>query len=209
MKTPFLLVPVLCALFVVAAGAAPASTDNVKTHSSFDRPKAGEAEESFPAGTLKFESADLDEVLKAYQQMSKRSVIRWGALTTGAITFRNEQPITRREALQALDTVLAANGVVMIPLGTRYVKAVPPKQALMEPAPVVELPAEQLPESNSYMTYIVVLKKQPANSVIHVLQPLTSMPNSIITYPDANLLIVRDYSSNVRRMLQVIERIDR
>ena len=56
-----------------------------------------------------------------------------------------------------------------------------------------------MPESNSYLTYIVELKNQRANSIMPMLQPFARMPNSIVTGGDGNnLLILRDYSVNVR-----------
>jgi hypothetical protein len=35
------------------------------------------------------------------------------------------------------------------------------------------------------------------------------MPNSILGIDHADLIVLRDFSSNVRRMLQVLERIDK
>src|SRR2546426_2070562 len=66
--------------------------------------------------------------------------------------------MTAVELLQALDTVLAAQGVAMVFLGTQYVKAVSAKQAHLESGPVVELQPEQLPDSSSFLIYIVRLR---------------------------------------------------
>lgn len=192
---------------LVAAAPTPAVPPG-ETCSSFDRPRAGEKEEMIPPGGLLFDQASVEDVLQAYQRISRRAVIRASVPATGPITFRNEHPVARREALQALDTVLAEAGVVMIPLGSRYMKAVSPKQAVSEPAPVVELPADQLPESNSYLTYIVELRHRRPSSVLPVLQPFARMPNSIVSSDENNLLILRDYSVNVRRMLQVLDRLE-
>lgn len=177
--------------------------------SSLDRPQAGEKEEMITAGGLQFDQAAVEDVLQAYQRISRRAIIRASMPAPGPITFRNEHPVSRREALQALDTVLAEAGVVMIPLGSRYMKAVSPKQAASEPAPVVELPADQLPESNSYLTYIVALRHRRPSSVLPMLQPFARMPNSIVSNDENNLLILRDYSVNVRRMVQILERLEK
>jgi type II secretory pathway component GspD/PulD (secretin) len=136
-------------------------------------------------------------------------VVRPGALPSVRITFKNETPLTRREALQVLDTLLAANGLTMVLQGTKQVKAVPVAQAPSEAAPLIDLPPDQLPESSSYMMYIVEAKHRRPTDLGMMLQQFSKTPNSVIAMKEANVLILRDYSSNIRRMLQVLERIDR
>src|SRR5262245_54981714 len=121
----------------------------VRTLSSFDPPRPGE--KLTPAQTIQFEQAELAQVLKVYAEISGRSIIRAANLPDIKITFSNQSPMTSVEALQALDTVLAAQGIAMVFLGTQYVKAVPAKEANLEPGPVVELDPEQLPDSSSYL----------------------------------------------------------
>jgi type II secretory pathway component GspD/PulD (secretin) len=181
----------------------------LRTYSSLDRPEARSHQEVLAKGSLRFEEADVLQVLKLYQELSGRTVIRAGALPVAKISLQNETPFTRLEVLQALDTVLAENGITMILLGSKFVKAVPSAQAPSEAAPEIDFPADQLPESSSYMVYVVQLKHRRPSEVAMALQPFARMPNSIVALKDADLLILRDYSSNIRRMLQVLERIDR
>jgi type II secretory pathway component GspD/PulD (secretin) len=179
-----------------------------RTYSSLDRPEARSHQEVLAKGRLQFEEADVLQVLKVYQELSGRTVVRASALPAVSISLQNETPLTRHEALQALDTVLAANGITMIPLGTKCVKAVPSAQAPSEAAPVIDFPPDQLPESSSYMVYVVQLKNRRPTEVAPALQPFARMPNSIVALKDSGHLILRDYSSNIRRMLQILERID-
>jgi type II secretory pathway component GspD/PulD (secretin) len=111
--------------------------------------------------------------------------------------------------LQALDNVLAAQNITMVYLGTRFVKAVPSAQAPQESAPVVEIPWQSLPDSSSYLIYIAPLKHIAADQAVSVLQPFAKMPNSIIGMKGSDVIILRDYASNVRRMMQVLETVDK
>jgi hypothetical protein len=104
-----------------------------------------------------------------------------------------------------LDTALALNGIVMIPQGSDMVKAVPANMAYLEAVPVCQLAPEELPESSSYTHYIVHIKNRRPRDLAMVLQPLSKLPNSIVTIDDAQTVMLRDYAVNVRRMLQVIE----
>jgi general secretion pathway protein D len=186
-----------------------AGTAEVQTYSSLDRPDARSNGELLPRGGLKFEEADLLDVLKLYQELSGRSVVRPNSLPAVRISFVNETPLGRREVLQALDTVLAANGITMVLQGARCVKAVPSAQAPSEAPPLIDLPADQLPESSSYMMCIVQVKNRRPIEVVQLLTPLARMPNSLIVSKESDILILRDYSSNIRRMLQVLQRLDK
>lgn len=207
--------------------AAATRPGEARTLSSFDAPTPGE--KPTPAGMIHFAQAELAQVLNMYAEVSGRSIIRAGNLPDIKVTFSNQSPMTRVEVLQALDTVLAAQDIAMVILGTQYVKAVPAKEASLEPGPVIELPAHQLPDSSSFLIYIVRLKNVTRNQALPALQPFAKLPNSIIGLgaggpPPAKgslpklppglfgakdeLLILRDYSANVRRMLQVLETLE-
>ena len=180
-----------------------------ETFSSFDRPTSRKEPELIPAGEINFNQAELTQALDVYQELANRTVIRASSLPSVRISLRNQTPWTRREALQALDTVLAENGITMIVMGSKFMMAVASSQASSEAAPVVELPPEQLPDSSSYMLYIVELKHSKATEVVSAIQPFASrIPSSIIALKNQNLLILRDYSANIRRMLGVIARLE-
>jgi type II secretory pathway component GspD/PulD (secretin) len=178
------------------------------TFSSLDAPDPRQDREAFAPGQLRFDDVDLAPVLDVYQELSHRTIIRASTLPPVKITLRNQTPLTRRETLQALDTVLAQNGITMIPLGTKWMKAVPAAQAATESPPVIELPLDLLPNSSSYMMYVVELKNRKPSEIVPVLQPLQKMPNAILACDREGILILRDYSSNIRQMLLVLERID-
>jgi len=199
-----------------------------RTFSSFDPPTQGE--KVTPPHAIKFEQADLTEVLNLYAETSGRSIILAGNLPDIKITFSNQTPMTPVEILQALDTVLAAQGIAMVCLGTQYVKAVLAKEAYLEPGPILELKPDQLPDSSSFLIYILQLKKVRAADAAPSLQPFSKLSSSIIAInggnrnpppggalanlpaiigaKDHSILILRDYSSNVRRMLQGLEKME-
>jgi hypothetical protein len=156
-----------------------------------------------------FTNADVDQVFVLYQELSGRSVIRWPNVPNAKVTFENTTAMTRPEALQALDNVLAAQNIVMVYLGTRYVKAVPAAQAPQEAGPVLEIPWEELPDSSSFLTYVVPLKHVSPMEAASLLQPFAKMPNSIIGVKGSDVIFLRDYSSNIRRMMQVLEMADK
>jgi type II secretory pathway component GspD/PulD (secretin) len=178
-----------------------------KTFSSFDR--AAGAPNEIGGRMILFESADLPQVLELYQLLSGRSLIHSPRVPNNVkITFRNNSPLRRVEALQALDTVLAAQGIVMVYSGTQYVKACAAAEAPTEVPPALDVPWRELPDSMSFLSYTVQLKNIDPSSAISALQPFARLPNSIIGNRQSNLLILRDYSSNVRRMMEILEQLE-
>jgi len=210
--------------------ATPQRAAGPRTLSSFDRPGAGD--KTVPPGAIHFEQADLGQVLALYADVSGRSIIRAGNLPDVKLTFSNQGAMTHVEVLRALDTVLAAQNIATVLLGAQYVKVVPASAAAAEAGPVIELPADQLPDSASFVIYIVKLRKITANQAISSIQPFAKLPNSIVAvnvgggrHPsaganlsklpasllgmsDGSVLILRDYASNVKRMLQVIDALE-
>ena len=63
-------------------------------------------------------------------------------------------------------------------------------------------------ESSSFLIYLVKLKHIDPHDAVSALTPFAKLPNSIIGMRDSNVLTLRDYSANVRRMLQVLDEID-
>jgi type II secretory pathway component GspD/PulD (secretin) len=179
------------------------------TFSSFDPPRGAAAALQYDTGKLQLADADVDQVLNLYQEVSARTVIRSPNLPPVKISLRNQMPLTRVETLQLLDTALVQNGITMVLVGDTSVKAVPNREAMMEPAPTLGPDPVALPDSSSYMTCTVGFKNANAKDLVEVVKPFARMQNSIICLPSTHLLILRDYSANIRQMLRLIQQIDR
>jgi type II secretory pathway component GspD/PulD (secretin) len=200
----------LVCVWLTSLAASRQSGPQKHTFSSFDPPRGDAAKLQFDTGKLLLADADLDQLLNLYQEVSARTVIRGPNLPKVKISLHNQNPLTRVETLQLLDTTLVENGITMVLAGDASVKAVQNGQAQNEPPPTIELGDDELPDSSSYMTCTVALKnKAEMRDVVEVLMPFSRAPKSIIAMPSSHLLILRDYSANIRQMLQLIPQVDR
>jgi len=178
-----------------------------RTFSSFDKSSGTNA--PIAAHSMRFVEADIKQVFNLYETLSRRTLILSPQVPlTAKVTFENSDPLTVVETLQLLDDVLAAQQIVMVYEGTQYVKAVPMSLATKEPAPIVDRPWKQLPESSTYITYITKLKKLAPSDAVSILTPFARLPNSIVAYKNSNMIVIRDFSGNVRRMMEVLERVE-
>jgi type II secretory pathway component GspD/PulD (secretin) len=201
---------------VIAAGAGlliagcttPPAKPVKQTYSSFDLPSEHVPPDKAANGLIDFQGVPLDQVLQIYQALSGRTVIR-GPLPAVNIIFRSKTPLSRVEALQMLDTVLAQNGIAMVLAGDKAVKAVPASQAVGESPPEITLPWQLLPESGSCMSRTVRVQHFKPSEAVPVLQPLSKLPNSILAIDGEHLLILRDYSANIRQELRLLETLEK
>jgi type II secretory pathway component GspD/PulD (secretin) len=177
--------------------------------SSFDPPHGEAAAVQFEAGKLNLTNADLEQMMKLYQDVSARTVIRGPGLKPLSVTLVNQTALTRVETLQLLDTVLAENGITMVVVGDSWVKAVASRDAGAETPPSIDPTMVELPDSSSLMTCTVQLKNADPQQVVQSLTYAAGTQNSIIYVPSGKMLILRDYSSNVRRMLEIVKREER
>jgi general secretion pathway protein D len=209
-KRPLALVALLCLGMAGCATHCTNHSENSKPQafSSFDVPSGRPAQREFLAGSLNFQNAELTQVLAIYQEISKRTVIRPATLPTSTISLRNQAPLSRVEALQLMDTALAANGIAMVLAGDTAVKAVPVAQAAQESPPEVSLPWRSLPDSGSFMMRTVQLKKLRPSEVVPVLMPFSKAPGAVLPIDSRGELILRDYSSNIRKMLKLVEELE-
>lgn len=185
----------------VPGGAAPAAA-------TADAGAQGD-EDVFPPGLIKFQDADLIQVLEVYQDLTGRTVMRPNNLPQTKITIRSQTPLTRKEAIQALDTILAMNQITMIPQGEKFVKAVAQATAPTEAARFNELDVEDLDETTRFICQVVQLKNALPREVAPALQPLAKMPgSSIMAIDSSGILVLRDYEENIKRMLELLEKID-
>jgi general secretion pathway protein D len=166
------------------------------------------ADEIVPPGMIRFQATPLEQVLDFYAELVNRTILRPASLPAVSITIKTQTELTKKEALQALDSVLGLNQITMIPVGEKFVKCVPVGQANQEAAPISSMTADDMPEIGQYVTHVVQLKYAKPSELTQVLQPFAKIPNSIQPIDGNQILILRDYTENVKRMLELIEKID-
>ena len=144
------------------------------------RPPTPPPEEMIPAGNINFQGVDVNQVLDVYAQLVGRTLLRAG-LPSAQIILRTETPLTKTEAIQALQAVLALNGIALVNIGDKFVKVLPVGPGeLGRREDSITRDASQLPELGSYVTHIVQLKYIKPSEMVPIIQPFAKLPNSIL-----------------------------
>ena len=184
-----------------AAAADPAAADPAAA------PPANE--EIIPMADLQLVNMPLEQFLELYANYVKRTILRASALPNLNVTLKAQTPLTVEEAVQAMDSVLSLNGYTTIPVGEKFVTFVPSANALQEGAAFSTITsADELPEANQYITHITQMKHILPSEAVPMLTPMAKNAAGIVALDVSKTLVLRDNSSNIKRMLELLERID-
>jgi general secretion pathway protein D len=164
--------------------------------------------ETIPAGMIHFQELDIQSVLDFYADLMGRTILKSPQTPANVkISLQNKTPLTRQEGIDALNTILGLNGITMVEEGEKFIKAVPSASAPQEAPPFTTNTASLRP-SKQIVAQIVHLKNITGDEAQGIIAPFTSLPNSVIAVKGSPILIMRDYSENVQRMLDILEKID-
>lgn len=167
-------------------------------------------EQLIPAKNINLTGADLNTLLITYAEMVNRSVLRSPTLQPNlTFFFVNQTPLTKAEAIQAYQALFAMNGVALIEVGDKFIKAVPAAESISQgQKPLVVTDASELGELGQYVTHIVQLKYVKPTEILPVLTPFQKMANAIFPIDSSQILVIRDFTENVKRMLEMIQKVD-
>ncbi|MEC7881590.1 MAG: hypothetical protein VYB35_01665, partial [Verrucomicrobiota bacterium] len=162
-----------------------------------------------PMADLQLVNMPIEQFLKIYADYVNRTILRQAALPNLNVTLEAQTPLTVEEAIQAMDSVLSLNGYTTIPVGEKFITFVPSANALQEGAAFSTVTsAAELPEANQFITHISQLKHILPSEAVPMLTPMAKNPAGIVALDVSKTLVLRDNSSNIKRMLELLERID-
>ncbi|MBM3861176.1 MAG: type II secretion system protein GspD [Verrucomicrobia bacterium] len=189
-----------CHAWLLAAVLAPV----LFCHAQTSAPAPGGSES---VGIIDFEGAPVQAVLDYYARLTKRSIIAAPNLA-GVIRFRSQTELTRAEALQALDSVLAINGISVIPMGEKFLKVVQSPAAKQEGIRITTGDAVDLPSSDALLAQVVRVRHAELAEVTSAIQPLLHAYGQVVQLPQSNSILVIDTANNVNQMLELLKHVD-
>ncbi len=156
---------------------------------------------------LNFDNADLKDVINTVSTITNQNFILGSGLDA-RITIHSAKKIPVSEVLTVFEAVLEINGMSLVKSG-RFFKIVPGSTSKQKPIPVKKSnEVGGLTDVDRPVTQIVPVKYVPVTEISSVLTPMLSQFGSIIPNPRNNLLIINDLSSNIIRLLRVLQEID-
>lgn len=157
---------------------------------------------------LNFRDSPLDQVLEFVADLQGRTLIKSPGLNA-TITLKSQTRLTVREALQAIDTVLAMNNVTLIPMGEKFLKVVQTSAARQEGMALkLNMPDQAFPEADQLISQVVVLKYIEIAEATPIIQSLLHGYGKIQALERTNSLLITDTTANMRLILEILEYLD-
>ena len=173
-------------------------------------PTAVAASDDELVGPIKLADADIDTVLSALEIYTGRTILRPQALPAATYTLKLSKPVPKPEAVLALETLLALNGVGVAPLGDKFLKVVALAQVKNEAPEMIEGSTLGLPPSGRIATKLFQFEFLRAGEFIPQITPLmsTGIANGIVVLEKTNAALVTDSISNLQRIENLLRLLD-
>ncbi len=161
-------------------------------------------------GPVTFGEITVDAAIEMLERWSGRTALRPNGLPATNIPFSLKQKVTQEEARNALETVLALNGIAVNPLGVRFLKVVPLAAAKGEAPQFIDgstlemAPSGRIAAKLFQLQFLRVGELMP--QITTMLNPAAGSPP--VLFEKANSALVTDSISNLQRIETLVARLD-
>jgi general secretion pathway protein D len=163
-------------------------------------------------GPIKEREDSLDQVLGLLEQFTHKTILRPQALGPNvSITFTFNGQIPRDEAIRAIETVLAMNGIAVTSLDDRFLKVTPLAAAKSEAPELIDgstlglAPSGRIAAKLFQLGFLRVAEFMP--QIAGLLNPNAGSPPVI--FEKANAALITDSLTNLQRIENLVNRLDK
>ena len=153
--------------------------------------------------TLNVRDADIRAFIADAAKVTGRTFII-DSRVTGKVTVVTDRPLSRSEYFEVFLSTLRANNLIAVPTATGALRIQPLDNAAQQPSRIGSSGANR----NSFVTEIIRLRSVDAQSALDTVRPLVSQQGSVSANRAGNSLVVVDFADNVRRVREVLRRVD-
>lgn len=171
-------------------------------------PQAPEAEPIVLKRGAVMQGIDLDTLLEEYSELTGKTVITAQNLPKVTFNFSTKNDFTRSEAKTFYETLMSTRGIAIVEVNAKVVQAIPSAEVVKSPPPITVLNKEDLPQGDVYINYVHKLKHVKASETVELLVAFAKSPQAVTAVESTGTIVLRDFSNNVRRMLDMLEYID-
>ena len=155
--------------------------------------------------TVNLKDTDIQEFIKFVADVTGTTMVV-DPNVKGKVRVISSKPVTQSELYDLFLSILDVQGFTAVRSG-EVIRIVPSKDARSSPVPLMD---EQSPAGTAeYVTQVIRLDNISAAKLIPVLRPLVPQQAHMAAYAPSNAIIISDIRSNIGRIVDIIERMDR
>jgi general secretion pathway protein D len=159
-------------------------------------------------GLIRIPEMGTNEVLEMLENFTGKPILRQQSLPSVKITFFSQGPLTRGEAITAIESLLALNGIAITSMGEKFLKAVPSAVINAQVARVWEGSTLDAVPSQTIYEKIFELDFLTTDEAAQLIQPLMSQ-GAPIAFDKSHLLLITDALINLQRIERLLPILDK
>lgn len=155
---------------------------------------------------LDFRNAELTAVIDLIAKHTGKNFI-YDDRVRGRVTIISPEPMTPEQAWAVFESVLLVKGFTTVETPSGALKVIPlrdAKETNVETSFSARLPANR----DTFITRLIPLAYIDAESIVNTLKPLVSKDAAMTAYAPTNMVILTESSSNIRRLIKILESLD-
>jgi len=155
--------------------------------------------------TVNMKDTDIQEFIKFVADITGSTIVIDPSVK-GKVKVISSKPVSKAELYDLFLSILDVHGYTAVRSGA-VIRVIPNKDARSAPVPVDKGPSQR--NNDEYVTQVVRLENVSAAKLIPVLRPLVPQQAHMAAYAPSNAIIISDIRSNINRILDIIDRMDR
>jgi general secretion pathway protein D len=158
-------------------------------------------------GLIRIPDMGTNEVLEMLENFTTKPILRQQSLPAVKITFFSQGPLTRGEAIRAIESLLALNGIAITNLGDKFLKAVPSAVINAQGAPQWEGSTLDAIPSQKIYEKLFRLEFLTGQEAVPMVQPLMSQ-GAPVSFDKSGFILISDSLVNLQRIERILAVID-
>ncbi len=155
--------------------------------------------------TVNLKDTDIQELIKFVAEATGTTIVVDPSVK-GKVKVVSSKPVSREELYELFLSILEVHGYTAVRSGG-VIRVIQNKDA--RSAPVLVRDGNTGKPSDEYVTEVIKLDNISAAKLIPVLRPLVPQQAHMAAYAPSNAIIISDLSSNIDRIRNIIERMDK
>ncbi len=149
------------------------------------------------------------QVLDMLEKMTDKIILRRQDIAAVKINFNSRGPLTKGEAVLALESLLSLNAIMLTDMGGRFMKAVPATNVNSHVPEMIVGSTLDLPPSQQIYAKLFKFKYLQAEATSGTtVTPLLSQNSSIVIFQKSNAMLVSDALINLQRIERLVNEMD-
>ena len=155
------------------------------------------------AFTLNLKNTDIESLISTVSKQTGLNFVI-DPRVKAKVTVISSSPMNADELYEVFLSVLQIHGFSTVPSGD-VIKIVPDVSAKQSSVPNLRSGSD----SDQLVTHVIRIANVPAAQLVPILRPLVPQQGHLAAYTSTNSLVITDRSSNIKRLVGIIKRIDR